>query len=315
MFFERVDQISLASESASPSVASVHRRRVFENGDKTQELMASAAAIDAVVAAERVDADEPADPHRPAPTTPGTKRMLTSEWLNAMPATFSPAMSDAGMSYAASPAAGVPASVPEEPEVEAAAEEEAAVFNLDEADEDAATVEVATTRAPSIAPSDEEDEEEEDEEPGPVPAARAPSVARSTRRSSAATTLATLREEDAPAEDDEVEVEVEVEVEAVPTQDTVGDLPPRRSSASVHPMVRRKSSLAMARRVSSALVPLGRRSGSGSMDRRNRPSLAAARASVGRQSSVPDIMHATLEEEEGGGGGRRGCHRGGVPGD
>jgi serine/threonine-protein kinase haspin len=34
------------------------------------------------------------------------------------------------------------------------------------------------------------------------------------------------------------------------------------------------------------------------MDRRNRPSLAAARASVGRQSSVPDIMHATLEEEE-----------------
>ena len=155
MFFERVDQISLASESASPSVASVHRRRVFENGDKTQELMASAAAIDAVVAAERVDADEPADPHRPAPTTPGTKRMLTSEWLNAMPATFSPAMSDAGMSYAASPAAGVPASVPEEPEVEAAAEEEAAVFNLDEADEDAATVEVATTRAPSIAPSDE----------------------------------------------------------------------------------------------------------------------------------------------------------------
>jgi serine/threonine-protein kinase haspin len=298
VFFERVDQISLASESASPSVASVHRRRVFENGDKTQELMASAAAIDAVVAAERVDADEPADPHRPAPTTPGTKRMLTSEWLNAMPATFSPAMSDAGMSYAASPAAGVPASVPEEPEVEAAAEEEATVFNLDEADEDAATVEVATTRAPSIAPSDEEDEEDEDEEPGPVPAARAPSVARSTRRSSAATTLATLREEDAPAEDDEVEVEVEVEVEAVPTQDTVGDLPPRRSSASVHPMVRRKSSLAMARRVSSALVPLGRRSGSGSMDRRNRPSLAAARASVGRQSSVPDIMHATLEEEE-----------------
>ena len=69
VFFERVDQISLASESASPSVASVHRRRVFENGDKTQELMASAAAIDAVVAVERVDADEPADPHRPAPTT------------------------------------------------------------------------------------------------------------------------------------------------------------------------------------------------------------------------------------------------------
>ena len=155
------DRISLASESASPSIAS-HGRRVFDNGERKEPTAAEVAEAMAQVAQAQV-ADETVDPHRPAPTTPGTKRMLTSEWLEAMPATFSPAVSDGGGSYAASPAGGgsyaaspavggsyaaspavgVPESVPEEPEVEAAAEEEAAAFNLGVADEDAATVEVA----------------------------------------------------------------------------------------------------------------------------------------------------------------------------
>jgi hypothetical protein len=81
-FFARVDDFSLASESASPSVAV---RASPKPADERQPPINFRAPADDAAA----DAADANDAH-PAPTTPGTKHALTSEWLDAMPESFSP---------------------------------------------------------------------------------------------------------------------------------------------------------------------------------------------------------------------------------
>ena len=85
-FFARVDDFSLASESASPSVAV--RASPKPADERQPPIIFRAPADDAADDAPAAAADEN-DAH-PAPTTPGTKRALTSEWLDAMPESFSP---------------------------------------------------------------------------------------------------------------------------------------------------------------------------------------------------------------------------------
>jgi hypothetical protein len=68
--------------------------------------------------------DDAEDPYAPTPTTPGTKHALTREWLSAIPATFSPAMSDRMFGESPTPSGGgedeeraahLPASAPRAP--------------------------------------------------------------------------------------------------------------------------------------------------------------------------------------------------------
>ena len=108
-FFAEVDGFSLASESEG-SCASVAKKTARAIQTREEEEQATATTKDetdekifrrrarevrgeeelASASAEKIFPSPSAAARAPAPTTPGTKLALTSEWLRAIPESFSP---------------------------------------------------------------------------------------------------------------------------------------------------------------------------------------------------------------------------------
>ena len=90
-FFAEVDGFSLASESEG-SCASVAKKTPRDDANATRSKTSVGFREDTRVSAsaEKIFPSPSAAARAPAPTTPGTKLALTSEWLRAIPESFSP---------------------------------------------------------------------------------------------------------------------------------------------------------------------------------------------------------------------------------
>ena len=97
-FFAEVDGFSLASESegSCASVAKKTASRVAVTRDDASAARSNGKGlreedrVSAEASAEKIFPSPSASVRAPAPTTPGTKLALTSEWLRAIPESFSP---------------------------------------------------------------------------------------------------------------------------------------------------------------------------------------------------------------------------------
>lgn len=81
-FFAQVDGFSLASESEGNTPIVV--------AQKKSSMYTTVGTVIPVA----IESKETEKPHAPVPTTPGTKFALTSEWLNAIPESFTPGAGD-----------------------------------------------------------------------------------------------------------------------------------------------------------------------------------------------------------------------------
>lgn len=162
-FFAEVDGFSLASESEG-SCASVAKKtaRAIQTREKEEEATATTKDETdekifrrrarevrgeeelASASAEKIFPSPSAAARAPAPTTPGTKLALTSEWLRAIPESFSP---------------GEAVDEEDERDLSVDVEEEFVVSD----DEEAGGGEDAETKATAAAPAAETDAEAEDD--------------------------------------------------------------------------------------------------------------------------------------------------------